>query len=91
MVLTAREVSQSLISYDDWEVEEKAISKRFLFPSFLEAITFVNRVATKAEKMQHHPEIEIKYNKVKFTLSTHSQGGVSEKDIHLAKIIEELL
>jgi len=51
---------------------------------------FVNQVALLAEKANHHPDIDIRWNKVKLTLSTHSAGGVTENDIELAKAIEKL-
>ena len=91
MLIDAAEAEKALSSFDGWEVEEKQIWKRFLFPSFLEAIAFVNKVATKAEKAEHHPDIDIRYNKVKITLSTHDEGGISEKDIKLARTIDDLL
>jgi len=90
MLLEPEEVEKKLASYEDWELSEREISKRFLFPSFLDAIEFVNKVATKAEKMNHHPDIDIRYQKVRITLSTHSEGGITEKDIKLAKIIDDL-
>jgi 4a-hydroxytetrahydrobiopterin dehydratase len=91
MPMDAAKAEKALSSFDDWEVSEKQISKRFLFPSFLEAIAFVNKVATKAEKAEHHPDIDIRYNKVRVTLSTHDEGGITEKDIKLARIIDDLI
>lgn len=91
MLIEAAEAEKALSSFDGWEVEEKSISKRFLFPSFLEAIAFVNKVATKSEKEEHHPDIDVRYNKVRLTLSTHSEGGITEKDIKLARIIDDLV
>ena len=91
MLIDAAEAEKALSSFDRWEVSKKEIQKLFLFPSFLEAIAFVNKVATKAEKAEHHPDIDIRYNKVKIVLSTHSEGGITEKDIKLARIIDDLL
>lgn len=65
-----------------------AIEKKFQFKDFNEAFGFMSRVALKAEKMDHHPEWFNVYNKVDITLSTHDCGGLSQKDVTLAKFIE---
>ncbi|VDL70702.1 unnamed protein product [Nippostrongylus brasiliensis] len=65
-----------------------AVQKTFQFKDFNEAFGFMSRVALKAEKMDHHPEWFNVYNKVDITLSTHDCGGLSQKDITLAKFIE---
>ncbi len=72
------------------EVNGKKIEKRFKFKDFKEAMKFVNKVAVVAEKEQHHPDIEISYNKVKITLWTHSIGGLSKNDFILASKIDKL-
>ena len=74
-----------------WEViEAEKISHAFKFKTFREAIGFVNKVADLAESENHHPNIQILYNKVKIVLSTHSVGGLSENDFILAAKIENL-
>jgi 4a-hydroxytetrahydrobiopterin dehydratase len=73
------------------EVEDRdAIRKSFHFSDFSEAWAFLSRVALAAEKMDHHPEIFNVYNRVEIALSTHDAGGLSERDIRLAQIIDEL-
>jgi len=70
--------------------DRDAIYKEFLFKNFNQAFGFMSRVALKAEKMDHHPEWFNVYNKVQITLSTHDVGGLSDKDVTLAKFIEEV-
>ena len=71
-----------------WERDGDEIEKRFRFDDFTASMAFVNRVADLAEAADHHPDIAIKYNRVKLTLSTHSEGGVTEKDFALAAQID---
>lgn len=73
-----------------WSHEGDSISKQFEFESFPTGITFVNLLADAAEEANHHPDIDIRYNKVTITLSTHSEGGVTEKDLDLAAEAEKL-
>jgi 4a-hydroxytetrahydrobiopterin dehydratase len=73
------------------EVEDRdAIRKSYHFSNFSEAWGFLSRIALAAEKMDHHPEIFNVYNRVEIILSTHDSGGLSEKDVQLAQIIDEL-
>uniref|UniRef100_H2ZJZ7 4a-hydroxytetrahydrobiopterin dehydratase n=1 Tax=Ciona savignyi TaxID=51511 RepID=H2ZJZ7_CIOSA len=67
-----------------------AIYKEFMFTNFSEAFGFMTRIALKAETMNHHPEWFNVYNKVQITLSTHDVGGLSSRDVTLAKFIEEI-
>lgn len=66
-----------------------AIARQFTFKNFGEAFAFMARVALLAEKLDHHPEWSNVYNKIDVTLSTHDAGGVTEKDIEMAKAMEE--
>ena len=70
--------------------EDKAIERRFEFADFSEAWAFMNRVALIAEKRDHHPEWFNVYNKVEVTLTTHDAGGLSLRDVNMAKAIDEL-
>ena len=73
------------------EVEDRdAIRKSFHFSNFSEAWGFLSRIALVAEKMDHHPEIFNVYNRVEIILSTHDADGLSERDVQLAHIIDEL-
>ncbi len=71
-----------------WEPAEGKITRTYKFAGFKEALAFVNRVGELAEAADHHPDILILYNKVRLTLSTHSAGGLTEKDFSLARQID---
>jgi 4a-hydroxytetrahydrobiopterin dehydratase len=74
----------------EWELEKKHLERTFEFDDFSESIDFVNGVAEVAEEEQHHPDIDIRYNKVRLVLSTHSKGGITELDFELAERIDTL-
>jgi len=73
-----------------WELSEdgKNITKTFKFKDFIGAINFVNKISEIAESEGHHPDINVRYNKVKLILSTHAVGGLSENDFILAAKID---
>jgi 4a-hydroxytetrahydrobiopterin dehydratase len=75
---------------DGWELKDKEIVKLYKFNDFKEALAFVNRVGALAEEADHHPDIDIRWNKVTLTLSTHSAGGLTDKDFALARAIDLL-
>lgn len=75
----------------EWEREADAITRELRFDDFLAAVAFVNRVAEAAQDADHHPDILVHgYNKVRLILSTHSEGGVTERDFELASAIDRL-
>jgi 4a-hydroxytetrahydrobiopterin dehydratase len=82
--LSAREISSRLSKMEGWELSDKTIKKDFKFDDFKQAIAFINKVAAAAEELNHHPDIHNSYNKVSISLSTHSEGGLTDKDFHLA-------
>lgn len=73
-----------------WDLEDGAITKEFTFPGFRAAIGFIDRVADEAHASRHHPDLRNRYNRVSVALSTHDEGGVTEKDIMLARAIESV-
>ena len=85
MQLTDNQIQEELKKLSGWELQEGAITKLSKFSNFKESIAFVNRVADLADAADHHPDILILYNKVRLTLSTHSAGGLTEKDFDLAR------
>ena len=89
-VLSDSEVASRLGSVKGWKKEGKFITRTFGFDHFMDAIAFVNEVAEAAERQEHHPDINIRYTKVKLSIQTHSEGGVTEWDFDLAKAIDVL-
>jgi 4a-hydroxytetrahydrobiopterin dehydratase len=81
--LAKEEIKARLKTLDGWEYDDGELERKYKFDDFTQSIEFVNRVADLAEAADHHPNISIKYNRVKLTLSTHSEGGVTEKDFAL--------
>jgi 4a-hydroxytetrahydrobiopterin dehydratase len=83
--LTAAEIKSALAAVPGWKRQGNAITRTFQFKDFPAAIKFVDALARLAEKAWHHPDIDIRWNKVTLTLTTHDQGGLTEKDFALAK------
>ena len=88
--LTAKQVRHHLEAVPNWSKRAQVIHRTFKFEGFLKGIDFVNRIARKAQKMNHHPDIEIRFNKVTLTLTTHDEGGVTTKDFSLARQCDEV-
>jgi 4a-hydroxytetrahydrobiopterin dehydratase len=87
--LSESEIQQALSALPGWSHVTHTLTKTFTLPDFATAIALVNGVAEVAEKQGHHPDIDIRYNRVIFTLSTHDAGNaVTEKDVTLAREIE---
>lgn len=79
-----------LESHPAWEVRAETISRTFVMADFNEAMGFVTRVALLAEVADHHPDIDIRWNRVTIALTTHDEGGLTEKDTSLADVIDAL-
>lgn len=88
--LPASQIETALKNLDGWNSTDGDIRKEFKFADFIEAMVFVNNVAELAEEAGHHPDIDIRYNKVVLALVTHDEGGVTAKDVELARQIEAL-
>ncbi len=88
--LTEDEIRKTLMSMPGWSFSGNAIQKKFTFQSFMPAIAFVNKIAEAAERANHHPDITINYSQVSINLSTHSEGGVTQKDSQLANTIDKI-
>lgn len=89
--LDAAGVAAGLERLPGWEGDESAIVRTASMPDFLAAIELVAAVAQVAEAMDHHPDIDIRWRTVRFALSTHSSGGVTETDLAAAAAIERLI
>jgi 4a-hydroxytetrahydrobiopterin dehydratase len=83
------ELSAALAGLPGWAMEQGEIVRTFQFPDFVGSMAFVNRVAELAEQAQHHPDIDIRYNRVRIALVTHDAGGITQKDIQLAVQVDE--
>jgi 4a-hydroxytetrahydrobiopterin dehydratase len=83
-LLSDIEIQRELGTRQGWARRAATLTKTYEFPTFLAAIAFVNRAAEVAERLNHHPDIDIRYSKVSCHLSTHSAGGITRKDFSLA-------
>ena len=86
--LSDEEIRAALADLPGWKLGDGEITRQFRLDSFAGAIAFVVRLSYAAEAANHHPDLDIRYSKVRVTLSTHSEGGVTAKDLDLARIIE---
>jgi 4a-hydroxytetrahydrobiopterin dehydratase len=90
-LLTESQRQEFVASYPGWSLEGETISRMFSFVNFVHSMGFVTSVALLAEKANHHPDIDIRWNRVTLALSTHSERGLTQKDIDMAAAIEALL
>ena len=90
MKLPRDDAERRVKSLNGWALDGEAIRKQFTFKDFLDAIAFVNRLAPEAERADHHPDILINYKRVTLTYSTHSEGGLTEKDFAGAAAADRL-
>ncbi len=89
--LSEIEINMRLSTMQGWEYENNAIHTSLEFDNFKDAFTVMTRIAFEAERLNHHPDWANVYNTLSISLSTHDAGGVTEKDIELAKIIDALV
>lgn len=89
-LLSDIEIQRRLGALKGWTRRGAAITRTFQFKGFPEATAFVSRIVAPAEAMNHHPDVDVRYNKVTITLSTHDSGGVTENDLALAEKIDGL-
>jgi len=88
--LSPKEAQSRLASLPGWKIEAGELVKTFSFKNFLASLQFVNRLGELAEQAGHHPDIDIRYNRVRLALITHDAGGLTEKDFDLASLAEKL-
>jgi 4a-hydroxytetrahydrobiopterin dehydratase len=90
-VLSGKEVENRLKDFPGWTFDKNQIEKTFQFKDFNSALKFINELGAEAESMNHHPDIFLfSWNKVRITISTHSEGGITQKDFTLASKINGL-
>ena len=91
MRLRKDDIKAELIRTKDWRLRGRQISRVFVFEDFPHGIGFLNRLARLAESMNHHPDIDIRYNKIRLSVTTHDKGGLTMKDFNLARRINKLM
>lgn len=91
--LTDDERAEALDELDEWDFDEArdGLTRQFVFADFVEAFGFMTRVAILAEKADHHPEWSNVYNRVDVLLTTHDAGGLSQRDVDMARAIDALI
>jgi len=89
-LLSPSEIEESLSKLSDWTLEGNKIKSTRKFKDFVEAINFVNKLVEPAESAGHHPDLEISYNKVTITLTTHDTGGLTTQDFQMAAKIAQI-
>jgi 4a-hydroxytetrahydrobiopterin dehydratase len=90
-VLTDEQVDAALPDLDGWERKDGALRRSVKFPEFLAGIEAVRRIAERAEEKDHHPDIDIRWRTVTFALLTHSEDGITEKDVAMAHDINAIV
>lgn len=88
--LSEKEIGGRMVSVPDWQVDSGELVRTFLFKDFRGSLKFVNEVGEVAEQAGHHPDIDIRYNKVRLALVTHDAGGITDKDFDLAAKADKL-
>ena len=89
-LLNDDQIRERLEGLEGWEREGESIKKEFKLEDFKGSVDFVNRLTPVAEEMNHHPDLEISWNTVKVSISTHSEGGLTENDFELAGKVDTL-
>jgi 4a-hydroxytetrahydrobiopterin dehydratase len=83
--LSEQQLRDLMIELPEWALDDGKLVRYWTFPGFAEALAFVNRVAQLAEEAQHHPDIDVRFNRVKLALVSHDAGGISARDARMAR------
>ena len=89
--LSESEIKSGLVAVPDWQIDSGELVRTFLFKDFRASLAFVNKVGNLAEDAGHHPDIDIRYNKVRLALISHDAGGLTPRDFDLASSIDAIL
>ncbi len=87
--LTTAEIKEILQSLPGWALEDNKLTREWTFKDFIQAMEFVNQIATLAEAAGHHPDIDIRYNRVRLGLVSHDAGGITRRDANMARQINQ--
>lgn len=90
-LLADDQIAEALADRPQWRTVERALVRTVELPSFPAAVEAVDRIAVVAEEMNHHPDIDIRWRTLKFSLSTHAKGGITSNDVALADRIDSIL
>ena len=90
-LLSQEEIENRLQQVERWRQEGPRILRDFTFPSFRDAIAFVNKIAELAEEIDHHPDISINYTRVTLSITTHVAGGLTRRDFRLASGVDQIV
>lgn len=90
-ILIDSELQTLLAQLSHWTLREGALAREWTFPNFAEAMLFVNRVAAVAERANHHPDIDIRYNRVILSLISHDSGGITSRDAAMARELDHVI
>ncbi len=90
-LLTDTELSDGLVELDGWGIEDGKLAKRFTFKTYKDGLVFAVAVGYVADNLDHHPDMEIGYAKVRVAVDTHTVGGLSPLDLELARRVDSLL
>lgn len=89
-VLTPKQIKASFNTVTNWSQWSKTIGRTYNFDGFVNSLAFVNQIARNAQKISHYPKIDIEFDQVTLTLTTHGEGGITEKDFALARQCDEV-
>ena len=89
-VLTTKQIKASLKAVANWSQRAQTICRTFKFEGFLNSIDFVNRITRLAQNLNHYPDIDIRFDQVTLTFTTHDGGGITEKDFSVARQCDEV-
>jgi 4a-hydroxytetrahydrobiopterin dehydratase len=90
-LINIEEINKKLQDLPGWSLVDNSIQKEFTLSDFVDALSFLMKIGFLAEKLDHHPDLFLhSWNKVKIIISTHSEGGLTEKDFNLAEQIEKI-
>ena len=87
--LSDLEIRRALATLPGWARKGEALHKTYAFARFADGIRFVDKVAAVADSMNHHPDIDVRYTNITFSLSSHDAGGITQRDLDLAEAIEK--
>ena len=88
--LTTKQIKASLNAVSNWSQRAQTIWRTYKFDGFMTGIAFVRQIAKRAERMNHHPDIDVRFDRVTLTLTTHDEGGITEQDFSLARQSDEI-